>query len=86
MDGIVEIAKALKENKSIKELDVSKCQIESEHITSEFIDMLKSQNSALTELYMRDNFIKQQAADQIKEALEINKTLTKNQLDYNPIK
>jgi len=40
----------------------------------------------LRTLSLRDNFIKQNAADQIKEALKVNRTITKIHLDYNPIK
>ena len=61
-EGIIEIAKSFVENKKalcIKELDISKCQIESENITKEFIEMITSPFCTLKVLSMRDNFIKQ---------------------------
>lgn len=60
-EGIINIAKSFVENTKalcIKELDISKCQIESEHITQEFTDMIKSQFCTLKSIGLRDNFIK----------------------------
>ena len=88
-EGVIEIAKSFVENKkalSIKELDLSKCQIESEHITPEFEDMIKSKFCSLRVLSLRDNFIKQVAGEQILEALKTNKTIVKVHMDYNPMK
>jgi len=60
-EGVIEIAKSFKENRkalSIKELDLSKCQIEEQHITPEFEEMIKSNLCTLKVLNLRDNFIK----------------------------
>ena len=87
--SIKEIAKAFDVNKkalSIKNLDLSKCQIECEHITEEFTDMIKSEFTTLKVLNMRDNYIKWRSADKMKDALKVNKTITRILLDYNPIK
>ena len=87
-EGVLEIAKAFIGNKialCIKELDLSKCQIHSEDITSEFFTMIKSTYTTLKTLNLRENFIKPSAGEQILEALKVNKTLTKVNLDYNPI-
>tara|TARA_B110000285_G_C15130193_1_gene623055 strand:- start:1817 stop:2299 length:483 start_codon:yes stop_codon:yes gene_type:complete len=87
--SIKEIAKAFDVNKkalSIKNLDLSKCQIECDHITEEFTDMIKSDFTTLKVLNLRDNFLKWKSADRIKDALKHNKTITKILLDYNPIK
>ena len=48
--------------------------------------MIKSKFCSLRILHLRDNFIKQTAADLIHEALKTNKTIVKITLDYNPIK
>ena len=48
--------------------------------------MITSPFCTLKVLSMRDNFIKQQAAGLIMEALKTNRTITKIHLDYNPIK
>ena len=87
--AIRDIAKAFDVNKKalcIKNLDLSKCQIECDHVTQEFIDMIKCQFTTIKTLNLRDNFIKWKSADQIKDALKHNKTITKICLDYNPIK
>ena len=88
-EGVIEIAKAFLENKkalTIKELDLSKCQIESEHITQEFLDMIKSPFTTLKSLSLRDNLIRAKAGENLKDVLKVNKTITKITLDYNPIK
>lgn len=87
--GIVEIAKSFVHNKKalcIKELDVSKCQIDCSHITQDFIQMLKADYCTLKVLTMRDNFIKAPTAERIKDALKSNRTMVKLSLDFNPIK
>jgi len=87
--GIVEIAKAFVHNTlalCMKELDVSKCFIESEHITSDFIRMIKSEYCTLKVLNLKDNFIKMRAAESIKDALKHNRTITKLHLEFNPVK
>ena len=86
---MIEIAKSFKENKkalSLKELDLSKCLIEEQHITVEFEEMIKSSLCTLKVLNLRDNFIKQTAAEQILDALKTNKSIVKIHMDYNPIK
>lgn len=88
-EGIIEITKSFVENTNslcIKEFDISKCSLESDHITREFIDMIKSPFCTLKMVSLRDNFIKQPSAELIKEALKVNRTITKIHLDYNPIK
>jgi Ran GTPase-activating protein (RanGAP) involved in mRNA processing and transport len=87
--GIKEIARSFVENKKalcIKELDLSKNQIECSHITRDFIEMIKSPFTTLKTLSLRDNFIKTKAGEMIKEALKENKTITKMHIDYNPLK
>jgi len=41
----------------LKELDISKCQISTEHITKDFIQMLKSEFCTLKVLNLKDNQI-----------------------------
>jgi hypothetical protein len=56
-----DLALAFLENKqalSLKELDVSKCMIEGEHLGEEFLSMLKSDYTTLKVISLRDNFIK----------------------------
>lgn len=60
-EGLIEITKSFVENTNslcIKELDISKCSIESDHITKEFIEMMKSPFCTLKTISLRDNFIK----------------------------
>lgn len=88
-EGVCEISKAFVENKKalcIKELDLSKCQIENEHITEDMFTMIKSEFCTLKELNLKDNFIKQSSGEGIKEALKVNRNITKLCLDFNPIK
>lgn len=59
--GLKEIAKSFVTNTKalcIKELDLSKNQIESEHVTQDCIDMITSEFCTLKTLSFRDNFIK----------------------------
>lgn len=59
--GVVEIARAFRQNKvalCLKDLDVSKCQLTCQHITAEFLDMIRSPFTTLTSLSVRDNIIK----------------------------
>ena len=87
--GLIEISKAFIENKNalcLKELDLSKCVLESEHLGDEFLRMIKSEYTTLKVINMRDNLIKHEMAEKILEALKINKRITKINLDYNPIK
>lgn len=88
-EGVIEIAKAFNQNKKalcLKELDISKCQIQCQHITKEFVEMIKSPYTFLKTLSVRDNLIKYQGSQDIRDALEGNKRITKLQIDYNPIK
>lgn len=88
-DSISDIAKAFLGNQialCLKELDISKCQISCDHITSDFLKMLKSKHTTLKTLNMRDNLIGYESSEQIKDALKTNKTITKINLEYNPIK
>ena len=48
--------------------------------------MIKSKWTTLKTLNLRDNLLRNKAGDQIKEAMEINKKITKVNLDYNQIK
>ena len=48
--------------------------------------MIKSSLCTLKVLNLRDNFIKQTAAEQILDALKTNKSIVKIHMDYNPIK
>ena len=48
--------------------------------------MLKSKYTTLKNLNMRDNLIGYQSSEQIKDALKTNKSITKINLEYNPIK
>jgi hypothetical protein len=48
--------------------------------------MLKSKFTTLKTLNMRDNLIGYTSSEQIKDALKTNKTITKINLEYNPIK
>jgi len=78
--AVVEIARSFLHNKKalcIKELDISKCNIECSHITEEFLHMLRSEFTTLKSLSLRDNMIKYKAGEQIKEALKVNKRITK---------
>ena len=87
--GISEIARSFLFNKKalcLKELDLSKCQIQCSDITDDFINMIKSKFTTLKTLSLRHNLIKYQSSQQIRDALEINKTITKLPIDYNPIK
>ena len=70
----------------MKELDLSKAQIDSDHVTDSFLQMIKSEFCTLKSISLRDNFIKQEAAEQIFDSLKMNKTIIKMHLDYNPIK
>ena len=54
----------------IKELDLSKCQINSEHITKDFIAMIKHEFCTLKVLNLRDNMIKVKEAEKILESLK----------------
>ena len=87
--GVIEIAKAFIDNKKalcLKELDISKCQIECCHITSEFFTMLESEFTTLKTLSLRDNLIRYKTGELIRDSLQLNKKITQVQLDYNPIK
>lgn len=78
--GVIEIAKAFRQNKvalCLKELDISKCQLSCQHITNEFLDMIRSPYTTLTSLSIRDNIIKYRGSQLIREALEQNKVITK---------
>ena len=90
IEGAVrEIARSFVENKKalcIKELNISKCQIECKHITQDFLDMIKSPYTTLKTLNLRDNYLKAPSGEKILEALKENKTITKMHVDYNPIK
>ena len=70
----------------LKELDMSKTQIDSDHITPSFYQMLKSDFCTLKVLNLRDNFIKQTEAEHIVHALKLNKTLIKMNFELNPVK
>ena len=48
--------------------------------------MIKSEFCTLKIISLRDNFIREKAAERILEALKENKTIIKMHLDYNPIK
>jgi len=88
-ESISDIAKAFIGNQialCLKELDISKCQISCDHITGDFLKMLKSKYTTLKTLNMRDNLIGYQSSEQIKDALKTNKSITKINLEYNPIK
>lgn len=88
-NGVIEIARAFKQNKvalCLKDLDISKCQLTCQHITQDFLEMIKSPFTTLTTLIMRDNLIKYRGSQLLMEALEDNKTITKLQIDYNPVK
>jgi Ran GTPase-activating protein (RanGAP) involved in mRNA processing and transport len=87
--AVREIAKSFIENKKalcIKELDLSKCSIECQHITSEFIEMIKSPFTTIKTLSLRDNFLKNRSGILIQDALKENVTITKIHVDYNPLK
>jgi Ran GTPase-activating protein (RanGAP) involved in mRNA processing and transport len=88
-EGVAEIAKSFVQNKkslTIKELDLSKCQLECEHLTQDFFDMIRAPYTTLKVLSLRDNLIRCKGSEQLKDALKFNKTITKIFLDYNPIK
>jgi Ran GTPase-activating protein (RanGAP) involved in mRNA processing and transport len=60
--AVEDIAQAFIQNTTalcLKELDMSKTQIDSDHITGSFYSMLKSEFCTLKVLNLRDNFIKQ---------------------------
>ena len=87
--SIIEIAKSFNHNIKalcIKELDLQNCQIQCEHITSDFIDMIKSPYTTLKYLNLSHNFIRHESSIKIRDALEINKTIIKLPIDFNPIK
>lgn len=87
--SIADIAKPFIEFKKplcIRDLDLSKCHIESEHITLEVLTMISNKDCTLKVLSLRDNFIKQQAGEQISEAMKHNRSIVKLAIDYNPIK
>lgn len=69
----------------LKELDLSRCELESEHITEDFIKMLRSPSFTLVSLSLRDNFLKQPEVEQMIESLKINKTIASFSVDYNPV-
>ena len=48
--------------------------------------MIKSPFTTLKNLSLRDNNIKYKGSQNICDALELNKTIVKLQIDYNPIK
>lgn len=48
--------------------------------------MIKSPYTTLKTLNISHNFIKYNSGIRIRDALEINKTITKLPIDYNPIK
>ena len=86
---MIEIAKSFCFNKKalcLKHLDVSKCQLTDEHITQDFCEMLSSPFTTLKFLSLRDNLIRYKASEAIKDALTLNKSITKLLIDYNPIK
>ena len=70
----------------LKDLDVSKCQLSCQHVTTEFLNMIRSPFTTLRTLSVRDNIIKYRGSQLIRDALEENKTIVKLQIDYNPIK
>ena len=48
--------------------------------------MIKSKWTTLKTLNLRDNLLRNKAGGMIKDALEVNKKITKVNLDYNQIK
>ena len=48
--------------------------------------MIRSPFTTLINLSIRDNVIKYKGSQLIMEALEDNKSITKLQIDYNPVK
>ena len=86
--AVSDISKAFEHNIKalcIKELDLSKCQLECEHIDQHFLNMIQGEFTTLKNINLRDNFIKAEAGERIKDALKSNKTITQIQLDFNPI-
>lgn len=78
--GVVEIAKAFRQNTvalCLKDLDVSKCQLSCQHVTAEFLNMIRSPFTTLRTLSVRDNIIKYRGSQLIRDALEENKTIVK---------
>lgn len=69
----------------LKELDLSKCELETEHITQGFIKMLRSPSFTLVSLSLRDNFLKQPEVEQMIESLKINKTMARFCVEFNPV-
>lgn len=87
--GLIEIAKAFSTNTkglTMKELDLSKCQLTCQCITRDFVNMIKNPYNLLKSLNLRDNQIKYRGSQDIRDALESNKRILKLVLDYNPIK
>lgn len=70
----------------LQELDLSKCQLESEHVSSDFTKFIISPNCALLVLNLRDNMIVMKDAEQILLSLKLNKLIQKLLLDHNPVK
>lgn len=48
--------------------------------------MLSSQYTTLRQLHLRDNLIRYEASERIRDALDSNKSIIKLTIDYNPIK
>lgn len=48
--------------------------------------MIRSEYCTLKVINLRDNFVNFKEAEMLKEALKKNRTITKLQLDYNPVK
>jgi len=48
--------------------------------------MIKSPYTTLKSLSLRDNLLRAKVGENLKDALKVNKSITKVFLDYNPIK
>ena len=87
--GVSEIAQAFDLNKRglcLKNLDLSKCELDDKHITEQFLQMLSSPYSTLKNLNLRDNLIQYEGSGKILLAIENNRTIIKLCLAQNPIK
>lgn len=81
MSGILVVA-------PIEELDISKNEIELKNIDARatFCKILSEKMSRVTLLNMRDNLIRDEAAEAISLALKQNLSIMRFQIDMNPIK
>lgn len=80
---IIELAKALSQNSTLKQLDLSGCQVDDEGVG--YLSEALKGNDSLEYLWLSDNKIKATGAKHLSELVEANKTLRTLYLRSNEI-